>query len=133
MIKNGITIEDALPIVQLSRKKKDKRVFGVLGMSTRNNSRPERMIINSIGEGGIWVINSNGNVENGDFIQSSDFLGYGEWQEDDILHNYTVGKATFDCEFQLDSNFYNCFEIGELVENGNKLRIVFIAASYHCG
>ena len=47
-------------------------------MSTRNNSRPERMIINSIGEGGIFVINSNGNIENGDFIQSSDFLGYGE-------------------------------------------------------
>ena len=51
--------------MQLSRKKKDKRVFGVLGMSTRNNSRPERMIINSIGEGGLWVIDSNKNIENG--------------------------------------------------------------------
>ena len=114
-------------MVQLSRKKKDKRVFGVLGMSTRNNSRPERMIINSIGEGGIWVINSNGNVENGDYIQSSNYLGYGERQDDDILHNYTVGKATIDCDFKLDSNFYNCFEI----ENG--LRIAFISCSYHCG
>ena len=28
--KEGITIEDALPIVQLSRKKKDKRVYSVL-------------------------------------------------------------------------------------------------------
>ena len=73
MIKKGITIEDALPIVQLSRIKKDKRVFGVLGMSTRNNSRPERMTINSIGEGGIFFCNRNGNIENGDFIQSSDF------------------------------------------------------------
>ena len=82
--------------MQLSRKKKDKCVFGVLGMSNRNNSRPERMIINSIGEGGLWVINSNGNVENGDYIQSSDFLGYGERQDDDILHNYTVGKATIE-------------------------------------
>ena len=65
--KEGITIEDALPIVQLSRKKKDKRELGVLGMSTRNNFRPEIMIIYSIGEGGIWVCNSDGNIENGDF------------------------------------------------------------------
>ena len=60
--KEGITIEDALQIVQQSRKKKDNRVFRVLGMSTRNNSRPERMIINSIGEGGLFVIKSNGNI-----------------------------------------------------------------------
>ena len=85
------------------------------------------MIINSIGEGGIFVCNSNGNIENGDFIQSSDYLGYGERQDDDILHNYTVGKATIDCDFQLDSNLYNCFEI----ENG--IRIAFVSCSYHCG
>jgi hypothetical protein len=36
--KEGITIEDALPMVQLSRKRKDKRVFGVLGSSSRKNS-----------------------------------------------------------------------------------------------
>ena len=29
--KDGITIEDALPMIELSRKKKDKRVFGVMG------------------------------------------------------------------------------------------------------
>ena len=113
--------------MQLSRKKKDNRVFGVLGMSTRNNSRPERMIIHSIGEDGIWVCNSNGNIENGDFIQSSDFLGYGEKQDEIFLRNYTVGKATIVCDFNLDSNFYNCFEI----EDG--LRIAFISCSYHCG
>jgi len=37
--KEGILIEDALPIVKLSRKKKEKRVFGVLGKSSRNISR----------------------------------------------------------------------------------------------
>ena len=96
-------------------------------MSSRNNSRPERMIINSIGECGIFVINSNGNIENGDFIQLSDFLGYCERQDEIFLCNYTVGKATIDCDFKLDSNLYNCFEI----ENG--LRIAFISCSYHCG
>jgi hypothetical protein len=125
--KEGITIEDALPIIQLSRTKKDKRVFGVLGMPTRQNSRNERMIVNSVGEGAIWVCNSNGIIENGDYITSSDYLGYGEKQDDDLLHNYTVAKATIDCNFELDSPYYNCLEI----ENG--LRIAFIACTYHCG
>jgi hypothetical protein len=30
--KEGITVEDALPIIQLSRVRKDKRVYGVLGI-----------------------------------------------------------------------------------------------------
>jgi hypothetical protein len=79
--KEGITIEDALPMIELSRKKKDKRVFGVLGMANRNNSRPERMVINSVGEGAIWVSNSNGNIENGDYIQSSNYLLFRIWRK----------------------------------------------------
>jgi hypothetical protein len=126
--KEGITIEDTHPIVQLSRKKKDKRVFGVFGLSGRKNSRAERLIVNSLGEGAIWVCNSNGNIENGDYIQSSDYLGYGEKQDDDLLHNYTVAKATIDCNFELESPYYNCFEL-----EGTNYRIAFIACTYHCG
>ena len=44
-------------------------------------------------------------------IQSSDYLGYGEKQDDDILHNYTVAKATTNCNFGLDSIYHNCIEI----------------------
>ena len=91
------------------------------------------MIVNSIGEGGILVCNSNGNIENGDYITSSDYLGYGEKQDDDILHNYTVAKSTMDCDFILDSPLFNCFEIDDLDVNGNKLRVAFIAVTYHCG
>ncbi len=39
--KEGITIEDALPVVELSRQKKYKRVFGVYGLLNRSNSRPK--------------------------------------------------------------------------------------------
>jgi hypothetical protein len=102
-------------------------------MPSRNNSRVERMIVNSVGEGAILVINSNSNIENGDYITSSDYLGYGEKQDDDLLHNYTVAKATMSCEFLLDSPLYNCFEIDDLDVNGNKLRVAFIAVTYHCG
>ncbi len=69
----------------------------------------------------------NGNIENGDYIQSSDLLGYDEKQDDDFLHNYTIAKATIDCNFELDSPYYQCHEI----ENG--VRVAFITCSYHCG
>ena len=125
--KDGITIEDAHPIVQLSRIKKDKRVFGVLGAPNRCNTSPLRLIVNGIGEGGIWVCNSNGNIENGDYIQSSDYLGYGEKQDDDLIHNYTVAKATINCDFELNSPYYYCITLEETI-----FRVAFIACSYHC-
>ena len=125
--KDGITIEDAVPVVALSRQKKDKRVFGVFGGAKRSTNNKDRLIVNSVGEGAICVSNTNGNIENGDYIQSSDLLGYGEKQDDDLLHNYTIAKATIDCNFELDSPYYQCHEI----ENG--VRVAFIACSYHCG
>ena len=127
MDKDGISVEDAIPVIALSRKKKDKRVFGVLGDPKRSSNNKDRVIVNSIGEGAICVSNTNGNIENGDYIQSSDLLGYGEKQDDDLLHNYTIAKATIDCNFELDSPYYQSHEI----ENG--VRVAFIACSYHCG
>jgi len=84
------------------------------------------MIVNGIGEGFLWFFNSNGNVENGDYITSSDYLGYGEKQDEIFLANFTVAKATMDCNFELDNPLYECQEI----EDG--LRVAFIAVSYHC-
>ena len=55
--------------------------------------------VNSLGEGGIWVTNKSGNFENGDYITSSSVPGYGQKQDDDLLHNYTVAKITTDCGF----------------------------------
>jgi hypothetical protein len=121
--KEGIYIEGATPVVQLSRNKKDKRVFGVLG----NINDDGLLDVNSVGTGTICVSNTNGNIENGDFIQSSDLLGYGEKQDDDIIRSYTIGKATIDCNFELDSPYYQSHEI----ENG--VRVAFIVCSYHCG
>ena len=72
--------------------KKDERVFGVVGNPQRNNSRVDILLINSVGEGGMWICNRNGNIENGYYTTSSDYLGCGEKQEDDLLHNYTVAK-----------------------------------------
>ncbi len=61
--KDGITIEDTVSVIRLSRKKKDKRVFGVLGAPKRNTNNKNRLIVNNIGEGAICVSNTNGNIE----------------------------------------------------------------------
>jgi hypothetical protein len=125
--KDGITIEEAIPIVQLCRVKKDKRIYGVLGSADRKTNNKNRLIVNSVGEGAICICNTNGNIENGDYIQSSELFGYGEKQDDDLLHNYTVAKAVMDCNFELNNPYYQCYEI----ENG--VRVAFIACTYHCG
>jgi hypothetical protein len=125
--KEAITIEDAVSIIQLSRVRKDKRVYGVLGDPNRGTNNKNRLIVNSVGEGAICISNTNGNIENGHYIQSSDVLGYGERQDDDILRNYSVAKAVMDCTFELDSPYYQCYEL----EGG--VRVAFIACTYHCG
>jgi hypothetical protein len=94
----------------------DKRCFGVISTSEDPDTREDkhgnlvsifdkeggdtRVYINSVGEGAIWVANSNGNLEAGDYITTSNVVGYGQKQDDDILHNYTVAKITMDCDFE---------------------------------
>lgn len=110
------SLDDSVPIVTLSKQDKSKKVFGVISVEYDKKANPHlgfgytyepiyqnenRHEINSIGEGGIWICNKNGPLENGDFISSSTVPGYGMVQDDDLNHNYTVGKITCDCDFSL--------------------------------
>ena len=85
-----------------------------------------------MGEGAIWIVNTNGNLENGDYIQSSDVIGMGEKQDSDILHNYTVAKITCDCNFDTNSTKYNCVEFVDST-SGNTYKKAFVGCTYHCG
>jgi len=107
---------DALPIVTLATEK-DKKVFGIIAKveDDYSQSREEvsgnivsyfekkshdrRLHIAGVGEGGIWVCNYNGDIESGDYITTSPIPGIGMKQDDDLVHGYTVGKATMDCDF----------------------------------
>ena len=97
------TINEALPIVSLTNKEKDKTCLGVISLKADPESYlpddPTRLKINALGEGGIWTININGSLESGDYITSSNITGYGMRQDDDIIHNYTIAKITQDCDF----------------------------------
>ena len=140
--KNGITINESIPKVLLSNQYKDKRIFGVIsdGTDTENNNEKHykigaftsvihldnsdnRLTINGTGEGGILVSDICGNIENGDLITTSILEGIGCKQDDDLIHNYTIAKATINCDFDLNSNNYHCY-----LENGNK--IAFISCIY---
>ena len=142
---NKPTINDALPEVELSTIRSDKRVYGVISNIEDSESREfvsgrfvshfkkeddDRLIINSLGEGGIWVCNINGDLENGDYITTCEIPGHGMRQDDDLLHNYSVAKITCDCNFDLNSNIYDCIEFEF---NGQIYKKAFVGCTYHCG
>jgi hypothetical protein len=113
------TTNESLPYCVLTNIDNDKKVFGVISekedvettrkfntgkfvsLYKKTNINEQRFHVNSVGEGGIWVCNKNGNLENGDYITSTSITGYGGKQSDDLLHNYTVAKITCDCDFSL--------------------------------
>ena len=104
-------------LVDLSSKVNDKAVFGVIAKveDEKSTTRDEingymthffekkeydrRLHTAGTGEGGVWVSDYNGVLECGDYITTSPLSGIGMRQDDDIPHNYTVGKITMDCDF----------------------------------
>jgi hypothetical protein len=143
------SIDESLPTIMLSSTRKDKKVYGVISsledpsettrqynigifgsILEKNGQDDNRVIVNSVGEGAIWVCNINGNLENGDYITTCEVSGLGMKQDDDLLHNYTVAKITQDCVFDLDATNY---DVVEFVHEGQTYRKAFVGCTYHCG
>ena len=110
---------------------RDRREFkiGNLQFNFGKNKKENKVIVNSTGEGGVWVCNINGNFSNGDLITTSDIVGYGMKQRSSNIKNHTVGKITCDCNFDLKSNIYECLEI---VYEKRKIKIAFVGCVYYC-
>ena len=146
-----VQINESIPTIVLSSEEEQKSVFGVIAAAEKEEQTTRdlgvgafrtpytkvkgdtRLLINSLGEGAIWVCNKAGNLENGDYITTSAFAGYGMKQSDDILHNYTVAKITMDCDFDLASTTYDCIETEHEDRRGNKYKAAFVSCTYHCG
>jgi len=128
------TIDEALPVVTLSKKENDKRVFGVIGNIHSDTStfkignihfkknkkskkkKDQRMTVQSSGEGLIWVTRK---IKNGDLISSSELPGYGMKQKDDIVRNISIAKATCNSSnaqkkkrIKYDGKTFTCYLIG---------------------
>ena len=112
------TINECLPICNITKIDNDIKIFGVISdkedtddnryhgikiesVINKANKNEQRMFINSLGEGAVWVCNKNGNLVNGDYISSSSVAGYGMRQNTNKLLNSTVAKITCDCDFSL--------------------------------
>ena len=80
---------------------------------------------NSIGEGSVWVTNINGEIENGDFIESSVIKGYGRKQDDDIIRSKTVAKSLEDVDWD---------SVTDTIEySGSAYKKYKLGVTYHCG
>jgi hypothetical protein len=160
---NDPSINESLPEVVLSNSSYEKTVFGVISdiedsstkrkytqgafVSVYEKSQDDvRLIINSLGEGGIWVCDANGNLNNGSFITTSNVPGIGMKQDADRAANYTVAKATCSVDFgNVPSSFQKRYvkSDGEIITETqyNDFKTsgvdvymsVFIGCTYHCG
>jgi len=78
----------------------DRKVIGVYDQADYNHNskgfdvnKPE-IWYNALGEGLILVSDHGEDIEVGDYITTSPVTGYNMKQEDDVVHSYTVAKAT---------------------------------------
>ena len=79
----------------------------------------------SIGEGCMWVTNINGDIEDGDLIESSVISGYGRLQDDDIMRSRTVAKCTEAIDWD---------SVSETIEHdGVSYKKYLTTCTFHCG
>ncbi len=104
--------DDTMPkqpeyVVEMSSKPKQKSIFGVYWNKIYKafEEETERHQIFSLGDGSIWACSEGGDIEIGDFLCTSSVPGHVMKQDDDILRNYTVARATMAVKWdEEDSN-----------------------------
>jgi hypothetical protein len=145
--KKSLSIDEAIPIIELSRKAYDTTCFGVVSdiendsvkrvfrlgnmeMEIEKSAQDIKVIVNSVGEGGIWVCNANGNFKNGDLIVSSGIEGFGMRQDDDILRSCTVAKITCDCVFDQSMTSGWMPAIYHYVHGSKTYAVAFVGCTY---
>lgn len=131
---NGdVDLSSTLPTVRLAATPEDKAVFGVLVSEVTLPEDhwyvagdSERFAgVNALGEGRVWVSDITGDIAAGDYITTSTLPGYGQRQGDDILHNYTLGKATETVDWD---------SVTETVDyNGKTYKVFLLAVVYTSG
>lgn len=108
-------ISNTLTEVALTNKANNKAVVGVIASLDEENTTNELDVdedlwynycqdfslitMNSVGEGMLNVCGENGDIEAGDLICSSNTVGKGMKQSDDIVRNITVAKSRENVKF----------------------------------
>ena len=132
--QNGTaSLSSTLPTIKLSSRAADKAVFGVFVAETplpqdhwyKAQERERFATVNALGEGRVWVSNINGDIEVGDYITTSSVPGYGQRQDDDLLHSYTLGKAIEAVDWPSVTE--------TVLSNGQEIKVYLIAVAYTSG
>jgi hypothetical protein len=90
---------NTIPMVNLSTVSMDKSWYGIVS-SEKTDSIDYDTLVDIKGDSRLWVTDTNGPLESGDLITTSNVAtGYAQKQGDDIVRNYTIGKITQDCDF----------------------------------
>ena len=124
--QNAIMIDHATPQFELSNADNQKSVIGIISRVNDDTS----ILINTSGEGSIWVCSYGGNLENGDYLASCVIEGYGSKQNDDLKHNYTVAKITCNVDFTGD---LSGFENSSISYNGIEYKAALVGCIYQIG
>jgi hypothetical protein len=146
--QSAIGSTESLPYSVLTSNDNEAGVFGVISdfwnvnatinFSTLTNAYDNggytdflynRILVNGLGDGAIWVTNANGNISIGDYICSSLIPGHGRKQDDNGMYSYTVAKASMACDFDLQTDEYRCEEI---TWNQSTFIRAFVGCTYHC-
>jgi len=102
-----------------------KPAFIGYGKNAPTGSTNRQLSTMSLGEGLMWLTNHNGNIENGDYIESSVIKGHGRKQDDDILRSKTVAKCT---------ETINWSEVTSSIQySGSAYKKYLAAVTFHCG
>ena len=88
--------------IQLANTENDKAVHGVISDINTDTDNYE-ILIEHIGMGNVWVLNTGSNIEVGDYITTSNITGYGMLQDSTFFMNHTIGKSTIDCDFTVQT------------------------------
>lgn len=128
-----VSFSSTLPTVKLADNPNDKAVLGVIVKESSlpkdhwyNAVSTERVaLVNALGDGRVWVSDINGPIEAGDYITTSLIPGYGQRQNDDLLHCYTLGKAIENVEWNSIKD--------TMTLDGKTVRIYPIALIYTSG
>lgn len=94
-------LSSTLPDVAVSVVPNDPAVLGVFVRETSLDEEHwyaagpgDRFgVVNALGEGRVWVCDVNGPPRLGDYVTTSALPGYAQRQDDNLLHNYTLGKV----------------------------------------
>lgn len=124
-----VTVDEAIPIVRVSTRARDARVFGV--MSSVEDAGPvrrvrvgnlafdrpklateRRVVVNGSGEGGILVCGEGGNIINGDYLCSSSRPGLAMRQSQPYQCTFTCGKSTTSVAFASERSANDAVMVG---------------------